>query len=145
MCVYLGWGRGGDFDRVRFGAESVEARGGEITPFGTLARAGMMSSVAAEQAFWGAVAPAGRAVLTFALIVVVVGVMVAPAAVTFGRGGMEFAERRACWVAQHMASPALDEAGAVACNYKFSLLTEHENFLLGRVLDDSIGGVHDRD
>ena len=58
----------------------------------------MVSRVATEQALWGAIAPAGRAVLTFALVVVVVRVVVASAAVALGRGGVEFAEWRSCGV-----------------------------------------------
>lgn len=41
-----------------------------------------------------------------------------------------------------MAPPALDEAGAIAGNYKFSALAKHEYSLLCGVLDDRIGGVH---
>lgn len=73
----------------------------------------------------------------------VIGVMVAPATVAFGGGGVEFAEGGASGVPQHMASATLDEPGAVSCDYEFRALAEHKYSLLACVLDDGVGVVYD--
>ena len=98
----------------------------------------MVPRVATEKAFGCAIAPTWSAVCTFAFVVVVVGMVTTATSIAPGGCWMKFTKRGPRGVAQHVATSALDEPRAVACNDEFDWFTKHEDALLRGGLDDGV-------